>query len=542
MGTICVNADFETQARLMKKYNKWNVTQAQIQSYYFNNFMRTNLLNVETEQLGYIKGEGMAVTFQAEIEPKFELFPNYVTYATYFSSSRWPVLNFAIESYMRERYISPQTKAQRGRNGLTSEEEINLELKERSLAEMMEDSSLDASIVRGALLAKGRMLLAQIEASSFDSDFGYWLTDFVKRNRFRTVSQQDLIDFLSVYLDVNLTDIIDPWYSASQIPGIILGDVESYDVIDREKTWTQVNFRVANPTSIDGIIRIDLRYRSDKNAGSSGRSDYSKVLFLPAVTTINVGISVDLPPALMTIDTFVSQNIPSVFNVPFLGQQPQGEGKPFDAEMAKPFDFLDFVSSEEYIVDNEDEGFQLLSTAKQSWLSRTLKNLFGTSEKESLYTGMNVYSPPSFWTLSASQEFYGQIVRSAYLKKAGEGENKVVWNVDLKEEGSYDIFFYNGVPPGVKKEMLMRAAAQNLGKSNLTVGARGRWNRGPGKRFFLIYFQYGMEEIVFDLENAASGWNLIGSFQLDAGPNKIEQTDKNDAGYVVADAVKWVKR
>jgi len=544
MGTICAGADFQTLDRLMEK--KWakmkNLTPSQIRSFYFNDFIRPNLLNAVTGQQGYIKGKGIAISFQAEIEPKFELFPNYVTYVTYFSSSRWPVLNFAIESYMRERYISPQTKAQRGRNGLTSEEEINLDLKERPLAEMMEDSSLGASIVHGALQAKGRMLLAQLEASSADSDFGYWLTDFVKRNRFRTVSQQDLIDFLEVYLDVNLTDIIDPWYSDSQIPGIILGDVESYDVIDMEKTWTQVNFRVANPTPIDGIIRIDLRYRSDKNAGSSGQSDYSKALLLPAVTTIDVGISVDLPPALMTIDTFVSRNIPSVFNVPFLGQQPQGKGKPFNAAMAKPFDSSDFVGSEEYIVDNQDEGFQILGTAEQSWLGRTLKNLFGTSDEESSYTGMNLYNPPAFWTLSADQEFYGQIVRSAYLKKAGEGDDKVAWNVDLEDSGDYDIFFYNGIPLGIQKEMQIRTATQSLGKSNLSANVRGRWNRGPGKRYFLIYFRYGMEEVVIDLEDADSGWNFIGSFQLDAGLNKIEQTDKNDSTYVVADAVKWVKR
>jgi hypothetical protein len=51
-----------------------------------------------------------------------------------------------------------------------------------------------------------------------------------------------------------------------------------------------------------------------------------------------------------------------------------------------------------------------------------------------------------------------------------------------------------------------------------------------------------MEEIVIDLSNADLGWNLIGSFQLDAGPNKIEQTDKSEALYVIADAIKWVKR
>ena len=63
-----------------------------------------------------------------------------------------------------------------------------------------------------------------------------------------------------------------------------------------------------------------------------------------------------------------------------------------------------------------------------------------------------------------------------------------------------------------------------------------------GKKFFIIPHQYGTEDIEIDLEEAESGWVLIGSFQLEAGPNKIELTDKNEAGYVLADAVKWVKK
>ncbi|MEE8377826.1 MAG: hypothetical protein V3R45_05605, partial [Candidatus Aminicenantaceae bacterium] len=546
MGTICANADFQAQARNWEKWGKTGkgkagVTLAQVHSFYFNNFIRTNLLNAATEQLGYIKGEGMAVSFQAEIEPKFELFPNFVTYTTYISSSQWPVLNYAFESYLKERYTPPQTKTQRGQSGLTSEEEINLNLKEQSLFEMLrEDSTQDTSIVQGALKVKGRMLFALFEAKSADSDFSYWLTDFLKQNRFQPVHQQDLNDFFSTYFDVNLAEIIDPWYSDSQIPAYIIGNIDSYDVVDREKTWTQVNFKVANPTLVDGIIRIDMRYRSDKNQRASSQSDYSKALPVPAETTIDIGISVDQPIALMTIETYVSQNIPATINVPFLGKQPQREEKPFNTETRKPFDISDFLISDEYIIDNEDEGFQILSKAKQNWLSRTLQNLFGTSDKESLFTGMNVYNPPASWALSANQQFYGQIVRSALLKTAGEGEDKVAWNVDLEESGSYDIFFYNGIPLRMQKEMAVRTAAQEKGNSNL--GLKGRFNRGPGKRFFLVSHQYGMEEVVIDLNNAEHGWNLIGSFQLDAGPNKIEQSDKNDTMYVMADAVKWVKR
>ncbi|MCJ7582591.1 MAG: hypothetical protein MUP98_18915, partial [Candidatus Aminicenantes bacterium] len=365
------------------------------------------------------------------------------------------------------------------------------------------------------------------------------------RNRFRSIPQQDLSDFLSTYFDVNLTEIIDPWYTDSLIPGYMIGDVESYDVIDREKTWTQLKFQVANPTSADGVMRIDLLYRSQtKNAKTPGMSqtDYSKALRVPAETTIDIGISIDQPPALMTIDTYVSQNIPASISVWFLGQRAVRKEDPFDTEISKPYDPSDFIPENEFIVDNEDEGFQILSTARLSWLSRTLQNLSGPRKEGTTYTGMNVYNPPAFWTLSANQEFFGQIVRSAYMKKAGEGENKVAWNIELEESGRYDIFFYYGIPLAMQKEIQMSAAAQNQAKSKTSVSSKGRFNRSPGKKFFLVSHLNGIEEVVIDLENAEQGWNLIGSFQLDAGPNKIEQTDKNDTLYVMADAVKWVIR
>ncbi len=68
------------------------------------------------------------------------------------------------------------------------------------------------------------------------------------------------------------------------------------------------------------------------------------------------------------------------------------------------------------------------------------------------------------------------------------------------------------------------------------------FRRARGQKFFSISSRNGIEEVEVDLENAELGWNLIGSFPMEAGPNRIELTDKNDAGFVLADAVKWVKR
>ena len=190
----------------------------------------------------------------------------------------------------------------------------------------------------------------------------------------------------------------------------------------------------------------------------------------------------------------------------------------------------------------EDTGFEIQSTAKQNWLSRTLKNLIGVKDDTVGFRGINIYNPPVFWTKSTNQDYYGLLVRSAHVKKAGEGEDRVVWNVELKETGDYDIYFYNSISGRMQRGMMeMRMqAAQSRGSNE--QGRFRRFFRGPGKKLFLISHQYGTEEVEIDLEDTESGWNLIGSFQLESGPNKVELTDKNEAGYVLADAVKWVKK
>ena len=64
----------------------------------------------------------------------------------------------------------------------------------------------------------------------------------------------------------------------------------------------------------------------------------------------------------------------------------------------------------------------------------------------------------------------------------------------------------------------------------------------PGERHFIVRHEDGTEEVVVDLNNAPAGWNLIGEFRLLAGKNTIELTDKNEERYVIADAVKWVRK
>jgi len=234
---------------------------------------------------------------------------------------------------------------------------------------------------------------------------------------------------------------------------------------------------------------------------------------------------------MMTIDTYVSQNIPSVITVPFRALKLRHDVKPLEVELSKLFKKAEPGAGGEYIVDNEDAGFEVPYVAKENWLRRTLRNLFGTADVSASYMRMNTYNPPSNWMPAAYQNFYGKLIRSGFLKKSGDGQDKVAWNVKLSESGDYDIYFHH---EGSRR--------MRTGRDRSRPQDRSSRDRSYGKKHFLVYYEDGVEELAVDLKDAEDGWNHLGTFPLSAGKNRIELTDKNDVRYVTADAVKWVKK
>jgi len=547
MGTILAGAEFRIppqQARRMRQ--RANQTEAQIQRGLLNRFLRSNLISPQPGARNMMRQNRLGLRFQADIEPQYDLFPNFFSFKAQVVSRNWPVLNYTLESYLRERVAPPMAMFRQAMRGLSAEEETNQDLKSESLVEMIENRDLEASVVQGALQAKSRTLLTRLEARYEGEDFDENILNFIKARQYRIITDRDLTDFFYSLGGIDFAEITDLWYSSNQVPGFILGEPESYDLVEGEKVRTQIKFQIANPTSLGGIVRISLRYRSrgrDTAMRGAGQEDFSEALLIPAQTTVQIGIVSEEPPAALAVDTYVSQNIPSSINVPFQGQREVRDEVPFDGQLSKPYDPSNFMPEGEFIVDNEDAGFEIRSVAKQKWLSRSLQKLFGVGDNEAGFGGVNLFNPPVFWTKTTGQDYYGQLARSAYVKKSGEGADRVIWNVDLDETGEYDIYFFNGLPRGMGRGMMeqrMQMMVQSRGSDQR--GRMRRFFRGPGTKSFFIPHQYGTEEVEADLEDAESGWILLGTFQLDAGPNRIELTDQNVAGYVVADAVKWVKR
>jgi len=171
----------------------------------------------------------------------------------------------------------------------------------------------------------------------------------------------------------------------------------------------------------------------------------------------------------------------------------------------------------EIIVDNEDQGFRLITPEK-----KLLQKLFA---KE-----VNNFWQPNQWTKVYESMYYGDFVKGGYVKMGKKGENKgeykAEWSADILQEGTYEIF--------------VKAAV-------------GMWHMFHAKGQYYTVSGQGVEETEI-LVPLLEEWNSLGKFRLQPGKSfvvlddRIPEEEKPKKGefvyaskQIIADAVKWVR-
>lgn len=182
------------------------------------------------------------------------------------------------------------------------------------------------------------------------------------------------------------------------------------------------------------------------------------------------------------------------------------------------FDIDDSVfapAPDEFIVDNEDPGFQLVEADKRQRLFEK------ESRKEKKYQFDYIALRdmgqllPTRWTYCAgSSGIYGNVVRSLVYKKAGEGKAKAIWKTDLPKSGVYELFVY--------------------------IGAYQVRMDGEPVQNYELTDRDGIRQVSVKTEEG-KGWLSLGEFDLSAGENQIVLSDKGveEEQVIYADAVKW---
>ncbi|MEA2105851.1 MAG: hypothetical protein U9P82_03920 [Bacteroidota bacterium] len=517
-GVIMEETDFKHRIRRQEKRMKNNneeISPEELQIRILKRFLRGNLMASHSEWYQF----GNVVDRYT-----YNLIPNYYSFITHLNSAKYPVLNLAMEIYLKDRNANKFSTNPWFWRGISKGEKINLELKEYSLKELLEkgiqtkNDDEDPITINDIVLAKGDYLFSLLKARFGEDNFNNMLNKIIHKNLHRPFSLNDFEQEVINHFQDTLKDEVNQWYTQKQLPGYLIKDVETYKVLDGEHTKYQIRFKIANPKNTDGIITLAVQAEDNNNRrrGSNETEDlaYSNKIFIPAQSAKEVGIVFSSEPGRMNINTNISENLPNNLVYEFSGFEDVRKVAMLDEITNYPL-FTDLSNPNEIIVDNEDEAFEIIQQTNESYL-RTL--LFKNKQERYKYSGIHFWNPPSVWEPILHSDFYGKYVRSGFYTRSGEGKRLVRWNADLPAPGYYDVYCY-------------------ILKFNVQWG---RQKRKPNYHF-TIYHDDGMDEIVLQDGELDEGWNYIGTFYISPENAKVELNNQSVGKMVFADAIRWVK-
>ena len=130
-----------------------------------------------------------------------------------------------------------------------------------------------------------------------------------------------------------------------------------------------------------------------------------------------------------------------------------------------------------------------------------------------------------------NNEGYGEIVREFHVKLAGQGNSPVEWEVQLPEEGEYELFIYNN-----------KKAVNQIALPSIFIQGKEEEKKDPIQTYQFTHAD-GKEEVELKMNDLEDGWISLGKYRFNSGTAKIRLEDKgvDPRQKLLADAVKWIK-
>jgi hypothetical protein len=518
-GGVIRQFDFRRQLKDMtKQAAKANqvLTDKQKQANVFNDLIR----KVFTKQTG----SRWVYEAQDFDNADYSLFPNYYDFNSGIASEDWALLNRSIATYLRnDKQI--QNDYSREINGISFTEECNTLMRTSSITKILTEA--DFSKISKSLALKSQYLFFYLGQIIGESNFKSFLYDWVNTHQHQINSYEEFRTSMLAQFNVDVDPIIRQVYSETSQPAFEILDVQKYEVTDGDRKRYQVIVKAKNSGNSDGVL--EFRFNHKNESDNDNDNNYSgvnkeaaeetpgRLAVIKQDETKMFGFVLDEKPNDITINTIISRNIPSVINMSMGTLSRREGGLLFDGE--RVVEDGEISNRYEVIVDNEGPGFTSFSPIEPTMLKTYLDNQKG-GEKKYYGSWDRSYSR---WLATTGSDFYGSVIRSAHFTRSGDGGKIATWTPELKEEGFYDIYVY------------MRGKNQNefMGRD------------GDGRQFnyqYIIYSGDGTDNIKYNITNAESGWNYLGSYYFNKTGGRVSLTDECEQRTVYADAVKWVRQ
>ncbi len=507
--------DFKRHTRNMTErleHRNQTMSETEVQSQAVRRFIESELVD----------GQPRRPWESLEADDLYAVFPNYYYFTNHLQSQELPIIDVALEAYLKSKVESTGGGILRFHDAITDEEQANIKLREHSMQDILSDPE-NADFANAVVKVKSSSLFRLFESKIGTAELENFLRDIISKNRFQALSTYDFDEDLQNQFQLSLQDELNAWYEQTEVPGYYFTDFRNYKVLDGNRQRYQVQCTLYNPEPVDGVVVIDFRIMDGPGRfgqgrpSSQGASDYETVIYMGPNQVKRVSLLLDDQPRGITFNTLVSKNLPSETGKRFEEFEENTRARPIEGEtiLNEP-PVLELPG--EYIVDNENEGFKPVTEQKQM----PLQKLLNVDEQDaSEYMPFRPWWGPNYWRNTLNSLFYGDFVHSAYYIRAGEGDSKVAWEYDLPESGQYAVYHY-------MENFPMRG------------GRRGEQSYVQDFHF-IIHHDDGQEEVEWNSESA-EGWNYLGTFYFSQGPTTVELSNRSQGRIVIADAVKWVKK
>jgi len=457
------------------------------------------------------------------MDTNFSVFPMYFSHVTGIRSSRYSHTGLLLDQMAREGVRIVEKGRHYADDGITdSERASRMILSGEFIGACMDPENYSQARRMISSWASHHYYL--IDAMSEDGSINRFIRDLVESNRFSNIDEEILFerfaDRFGFRLESTLIDLENP----VDIPGYVLGDYDLCSFVDGERELYRLSFDVMNREGMRGVLVVSgvIKYPKDviKTLKRKIKIPVLAIEVLEPGESRRIDVTLEYQPRSIFVNTMLSRNIPSkiIWGPGLEIRGSCGRGK----RGGTGIDLSDFEDGS-IIVDDMDAGFEATGGNGESFLRKLL--LRQKKGREFISARSIRLKLPGKWTATADDGFFGSFVRSARCRRSGKGESKAIWRSLITERGFYDVYTYIYDP-------------------YRRFSSKSRSDKGLDRieHHYTVYHSDGFSNVVLMPDRCEDGWNLLGRYRFESGEAVVELSDESPVLFVIADAVKWVKK
>lgn len=471
-------------------------------------------INIFTSPIGDVNYTANRGSYNVSMAAnRYFTFPQFYNFRYNIFSPEWAVANRLIELYLQGMNTGYE-HWERQTNGISNQEKASILLGQQSFSDLLSNPKY-LNLMNNITGLKASQLFAVSEINIGVGAFRDSLYSTLKKYTFRNVQFESLLDTLSKISGTDILSGMASWNEPMKLPMYSIGEPEMIRVNNRGVEDFVFKVTVRNHSDYDGIIHVSLTYDDPKA---------NRKVMIPARRSLQMVSVWDSPPANMTINTLISENLPMTVSQPINTNIRQENRKlsEKDEDIILPEDYSGSIPGE-LIVDNSDSTlFVLTKKTVPGLLPKLLDDSKDTLFK---YSGFSSWKAPLQWTESTNGKFYGkQHIRSAYVVRSVQskgGDQTATWKIPVPSPGQYELYYHMFLDDNIRYSR------------NYYRNAEYRFKVAYGKE---------LEDAYLSLTKSNGGWERLGVYYFESDTVRVTLSNECKYRYVAADAVKIVKR